>query len=1208
VTDLAGAVPGRLRGIGAGADGVALVGVDGGDSPVLVHRLRSEVGTDPVRRRRLDRRLAFEQAAAASQTPGFERLRAVDLARIPAIIVVDNSPQATLAALLPALRAAPDRGLLILNRLASALALCHAEGIAHGALSPWSVGVLADDTVRLSVLGLQTGAMPPADPRWLHQFGGGEPSIADDARAFGGLCALVACDDDDAYAWMGGAQVSSTSRAPTGLALVLDVARDLLDLEPAWRPAMADVAERLRGLHALLVAVPGGGADQVPATSKPPRDDAAGTSPTVAMPARPPLVESASTQIMEGDADVPSDVDTLPVRRRRIGRFLLLEPIGAGAMGQVWRATDDDTGDTVAVKLIGKGVAPTQKARQRFQKEARLLSELRHPGIARFLAAGELSDTLYLVTELVEGTSLKDVVRDRGPYTEPEAIAVIADLTRALIDVHDNGIVHRDIKPDNVMVVEGAARTGSRVKLIDFGVARHLDEAGSLAMTREGAVLGTPLYMSPEQARGDAVDARSDVYAVGVTLFEMLVGEAPFAGRGLAQVLAMQIEQVPPRVNDLRPDASAEVAAVVARCLEKKPGDRYPDARALLADLLPLIGQGPTTTGAPPPNPAVRRYVFTFSLSSSPAALWPFVSNTERVNKVIGVAVVEESVAVVDEDVTRLGRSKQVGFAMAWREHPYEWVFERRLGVLREYDEGPLRWLRSTIELIPDGTGTRLVQTIEVEPRGFIGKAAAAIEIGLRTRRGLEKAYERIDALLGGRLGAAVGVDAFEASATLAPDVDARLSRLEQQAVKQGASARAIDAIGSFVRLASAQELARLRPIAMARRFSLPEAVFVDACYHAASVGMLRPLWDLLCPSCRVPSSIEETLKALRTHGRCEVCNLEFSLDLASSIELVFQVHPGLRAADAATYCISSPAHTPHVLAQLRVPVGERAILDVGLPEGHYQLASRTARWTMPFRVRAGAPLSRWDVALGDDHLPPLAAGRSPQNRELPSGRQELVVHNDLDRAHLVRVERVTPRDDVLTASRALSSSLFKRLFPGEVLAEGALVRVAAVTMLIVEPGHRGGRLAIEDLYGLYRAIDEIVAGHAGSVVRLHGDGVLAVFDNPAAAVRAALAIGLSPMGAGLRAAVHRASAGAVTLNERLDYFGACVSEVIELVARARPGELLVSDAIVSDPDVQEALGSSDGVEATLDDVGLRRRLGRTSPTFRLPPETSALT
>lgn len=1194
-------LPNRLRGIGAGPDGIALVGVDAGDRPVLVHRLRPEVSTDPARRRRLERRLAFEQAAAASETPGFERLRAVDLVRTPAIIVVDSSPQVTLASLLPELRAAPDRGLLILARLASTLALCHAEGIAHGGLSPWSVGLLDDDTVRLSILGLQTGAVPPADPRWLHQFGGGEPSIADDARAFGGLCALVACADDDAYAWMGDAETSDRRRTSPRLALLLDVARDLLDLEPAWRPGMADVAERLRGLHALLVGVPGGGADQAPATPRPPRDDAAGTSPTVGMPTRPPLVESASTHVMEGHADVPSDVDTLPVRRRRIGRFLLLEPIGAGAMGQVWRATDDDTGDTVAVKLIGKGVAPTQKARQRFQKEARLLSELRHPGIARFLAAGELADTLYLVTELVEGASLKDVVRDRGPWAEHDAIAAIADLTRALIDVHDNGIVHRDIKPDNIMMVEGAGRHGTRVKLIDFGVARHLDEAGSLAMTREGAVLGTPLYMSPEQALGEAVDARSDLYAVGVTLFEMLVGEAPFAGRGIAQVLAMQIEHVPPRVNDLRPDASSEVAAVVARCLEKKPGDRYADARALLADLLPLIGQAPASTGQAPPNPAVRRYAFTFSLSSSPAALWPFVSNTERVNKAIGVAVVEESVAVVDDDVTRLGRSKQVGFAMAWREHPYEWVFERRLGVLREYDEGPLRWLRSTIELIPDGTGTRLVQTIEVEPRGLVGKAAAAIEIGLRTRRGLEKAYERIDALLGGRLGAAVGLDAFEATATLAPDVDARLSRLEQQAVKQGASAKAIDAIGSFVRLASTQELARLRPIALARRFSLPEGSFVDACYHAASVGILRPLWDLLCPSCRVPSSIEETLKALRTHGRCEVCNLEFSLDLASSIELIFQVHPSLRTADAATYCISSPAHTPHVLAQLRVPVGERAVLDVGLPEGHYQLASRTARWTMPFRVRAGAPLSRWDVALGDGRLPPLA-------RELPSGRQELVVHNDLDRAHLVRVERVTPRDDVLTASRALSSSLFKRLFPGEVLAEGALVRVAAVTMLIVEPGHRGGRLAIEDLYGLYRAIDETVASHAGSVVRLHGDGVLAVFDNPAAAVRAAMAIGQSPTGAGLRAAVHRASAGAVTLNERLDYFGACVSEVIELVARARPGELLVSDAIVSDPDVQAALGSSDGVEATFDDVGQRRRLGRTSPTFRLPPETSALT
>jgi adenylate cyclase len=149
--------------------------------------------------------------------------------------------------------------------------------------------------------------------------------------------------------------------------------------------------------------------------------------------------------------------------------------------------------------------------------------------------------------------------------------------------------------------------------------------------------------------------------------------------------------------------------------------------------------------------------------------------------------------------------------------------------------------------------------------------------------------------------------------------------------------------------------------------------------------------------------------------------------------------------------------------------------------------------------------------------------------------------------------------------------------------------------MLLVEPCLGADRrLAIEDLYGLYRRIDEVVANHGGTVVRLHGDGALSVFDDSAAAVRAASVLGTSQSSVRLRAAVHRASAGAVTLNERLDYFGACVQEVIELVARAKPGELVISDAIAGDADVQDALRCSEPVEATLDDVGLRRRLGPT--------------
>jgi len=373
---------------------------------------------------------------------------------------------------------------------------------------------------------------------------------------------------------------------------------------------------------------------------------------------------SSAPTVVEGGAPPPSEA-----LQRRVGRFLLQDRLGAGAMGQVWRAVDEDSGDHVAVKLINRDLVRSPRVLRRFRKEARLLPELQHPGIARAIASGEADDgTLYLATELVRGRPLSTVLRERGPLPEREALQIATDLVAALVDVHDNGTVHRDIKPENIMLVADATAT-SRVKLIDFGVARHVDEEGSLAMTRQGAVLGTPLYMAPEQARGKPVDARSDVYAVGSTLFELLIGKAPFHGHGVSQVLAMQIEATPPKVRDLRADISFEADAIVARCLEKDPAGRFADARELLRALttLSLASSSPSSPSSSPPAGATR-YVSTFELQATPAQLWPFVSNTDRLNKAIGLAAAIEDVVVDGDDVRRLGRSRQAGFPLAWED------------------------------------------------------------------------------------------------------------------------------------------------------------------------------------------------------------------------------------------------------------------------------------------------------------------------------------------------------------------------------------------------------------------------------------------------------------------------------------------------------------------------------------------------------------
>jgi hypothetical protein len=282
----------------------------------------------------------------------------------------------------------------------------------------------------------------------------------------------------------------------------------------------------------------------------------------------------------------------------------------------------------------------------------------------------------------------------------------------------------------------------------------------------------------------------------------------------------------------------------------------------------------------------------------------------------------------------------------------------------------------------------------------------------------------------------------------------------------------------------------------------------VTACLHAASVGLLVLLWDLLCPVCRLPSEVKETLRAIAEHGRCEACQTDYALDFANSVELVFRAHPQVREADTNTYCAAGPAHAPHVVAQVRLAAGEHLVLDLALGEGSYRLRGPQLGWSFDFAVRPGAAARRWDLTLSRGP----AAGLAPV---LGPGSQVLGLSNDTDRPLVVRVERAAPRDDALTAARASALAVFRELFPAEMLSPGCLVSVAEVTLLLTDLD-RGPRSLYQELgdpraftllHEQFRRIDGIVRAAGGAVVKTVGEGVVAAFTDPASAVRAGLAI-----------------------------------------------------------------------------------------------------
>jgi len=284
----------------------------------------------------------------------------------------------------------------------------------------------------------------------------------------------------------------------------------------------------------------------------------------------------------------------MPVLGESIGgRYRLEAVIGRGGMSTVYRAFDTVLERPVAIKLLHPGVAADAAQLERFRREARLVARLSHPHVVTVIDAGEQpgergadgegngSDPSpacpYIVFEYVEGETLKELIRRRGPLEIPQAVAYALEIARALGAAHAHDLVHRDVKPQNVLITEGGA-----AKITDFGIARPLTEA---ALTMPGRVLATSDYIAPEQALGEPVSGQSDLYSLGIVLFEMLTGDVPFHGESAVAVAMKHVREQVPDVQRLRPGVSAATAAVVERATAKDPAERYADADSMAADL-----------------------------------------------------------------------------------------------------------------------------------------------------------------------------------------------------------------------------------------------------------------------------------------------------------------------------------------------------------------------------------------------------------------------------------------------------------------------------------------------------------------------------------------------------------------------------------------------------------------------------------------------
>jgi serine/threonine protein kinase len=261
------------------------------------------------------------------------------------------------------------------------------------------------------------------------------------------------------------------------------------------------------------------------------------------------------------------------------------EVLGAGGMGVVYRAFDRELGEPVAIKtlrpelLVGDSVAL-----ERFKQEIRLARKISHRHVVRTYDLGEVNGMYYLTMEYVEGTSLKQLISSRGKLPLAVTLTIGKQLCRALEVAHEQGVIHRDIKPQNIVV-----EPNGFVKVMDFGIARLVHAPQGEGLTQEGVSIGTPDYMSPEQLSGMELDARSDLYAAGVVLFECVTGRLPFEAETTWALLAKHLAGTPPDPRTLNADVPESLAMVTLKAMSKEPGDRYASAGEM-HDALAAIG------------------------------------------------------------------------------------------------------------------------------------------------------------------------------------------------------------------------------------------------------------------------------------------------------------------------------------------------------------------------------------------------------------------------------------------------------------------------------------------------------------------------------------------------------------------------------------------------------------------------------------------
>jgi class 3 adenylate cyclase len=573
-------------------------------------------------------------------------------------------------------------------------------------------------------------------------------------------------------------------------------------------------------------------------------------------------------------------------------------------------------------------------------------------------------------------------------------------------------------------------------------------------------------------------------------------------------------------------------------------------------------------------------YTWEYNLKASPEQLWPFVADTNRFNRDTGVP----SVAPVSGKKSRLRNARQrlslsiYGMALEWEEQPFEWVRPYRFGVMRKYTRGPIAQLRALAELTPlaDG-GTRLKYSVSARPKSWLGTLAIKFQLKFISPGRFARAFERYD-----KIASVETIEPAKVQNELSGNALARVEATRERLHADGADPALVDRLINYTISADDFSVAHIRPYQLADEWKVARRDVLETCLRATRTGLLDLQWDLLCPLCRGVKESDTSLKEISNTIHCEMCRIDAAVNFDRFVEISFRPNPALRKVVFQDFCMGSPQRTPHIVVQQLLPPHSNRLLNMPLEPGKYRLRALEIAGGQDVRVSENEK-QQASIKISSAGWP---------GEELKLGIEaNLDIENATDAEQLFILERLAWSDQAATAAEVTALQIFRDLFSSEALRPGEQISVGTLTVLFTDLRNStrmyreiGDATAFARVMNHFDILKQAIADEDGAMVKTIGDAVMAVFREPENGLRAMLKAQklLAEPEQGrvalvLKAGLHIGPCIAVTLNDRLDYFGSTVNMAARLEGLSTGNDVVISRAVYEDPEVREMIDKPNG-------------------------------